>query len=85
MGYGNCVLVNDTPENREVAGEAALYFRAAAPETLAERLEEVRREPERAAEMGREMARRAARLYNWESVTDQYARLFQRLAGRSSG
>ncbi len=22
MGYGNCVLVNDTPENREVAGDA---------------------------------------------------------------
>jgi len=85
MGYGNCVLVNDTPENREVAGEAALYFRAAAPESLAERLEDVRREPERAADLGREMARRAALLYDWERVTDQYARLFQRLAGRSPG
>ena len=85
MGYGNCVVVNDTPENREVAGAAALYFRAAAPDTLAERLEEVRREPERAAEIGREMARRAALLYDWERVTDQYARLFRCLAGRSPG
>lgn len=85
MGYGNCIVVNDTPENREVAGEAGLYFRAATPETLAERLEEVRREPERAAEIGREMARRAALLYDWERVADQYAELFRRLAGRGPG
>jgi glycosyltransferase involved in cell wall biosynthesis len=85
MGYGNCVVVNDTPENREVAGEAALYFKAAVPDTLAGRLEEVLREPEQATEIGREMARRAALLYDWERVTDQYARLFRRLAGRSPG
>ena len=85
MGYGNCVVVNDTPENREVAGGAALYFRAAALDTLAARLEEVRLEPERAGEIGREMARRAALLYDWERVADQYARLFRSLAGRSPG
>ena len=83
MGYGNCVVVNDTPENREVAGPAGLYFRAAAPETLAARLEEVRRGPERAREVGGAMARRAAELYDWERVTDQYARLFRQLAGRA--
>lgn len=82
MGYGNCVVVNDTPENREVAGEAGLYFRAAEPATLAERLEEVRRDPVRAAGLGRDMAARAARLYSWDRVADQYAGLFARLAGR---
>jgi glycosyltransferase involved in cell wall biosynthesis len=66
-----------------VAGDEALYFRAAAPHSLAERLEELRREPERAAEIGRAMARRAALLFDWERVTDQYAALFRRLAGRS--
>ena len=35
MGYGNCLVVNDTPENREVAGDTALYFRADSPATLA--------------------------------------------------
>jgi glycosyltransferase involved in cell wall biosynthesis len=81
MGYGNCILVNETLENREVAGETGLYFQAAEPETLAERIEEVRRDPERAAERGREAAARAARLYSWDAVTEQYARLFRRLAG----
>jgi glycosyltransferase involved in cell wall biosynthesis len=81
MGYGNCVVVNDTPENREVAGEPGLYFRAAEPSTLARCLEEVRNDTERAAALGRESARRAAVHYDWERVTDQYARLFERLAG----
>ena len=34
MGYGNCLVVNDTPENREVAGDVALYFTAREPATL---------------------------------------------------
>lgn len=84
MGYGNCVVVNDTPENREVAGDAGLYFRAAEPETLAERLEWVRRHPEEARQLGLQAGERAARLYSWERVTDLYAHLFEHLAGRSS-
>jgi glycosyltransferase involved in cell wall biosynthesis len=82
MGYGNCIVVNDTPENREVAGDAGLYFQAAEPATLAARLEEVRQDPAMAAERGRQAAARAAHLYSWEGVADQYARLFFRLAGR---
>lgn len=81
MGYGNCVVVNDTPENREVAGEAGLYFRAAAPETLAERLEWVLQHFSEARRLGEQAGERAARLYSWERVTDLYARLFERLAG----
>jgi len=76
MGYGNCVVVNDTPENREVAAEAGLYFRAAEPASLAARLEEVRSDPALAAGRGRQAAERAARLYSWDRVADQYARLF---------
>ena len=82
MGYGNCILVNDTTENREVAGETGLYFRAAEPKTLAMRLEEVRKDPEAAAARGRQAAARAARLYSWEAVTERYIRLFNWLAGR---
>ena len=81
MGYGNCPVVNDTPENREVAGEAAIYFRAAAPETLAAALTHLLTAPEEAAARGAAAAERAARLYSWERVTDLYADLFAKLAG----
>ncbi len=82
MGYGNCVIVNDTPENREVAGEVALYFRADQPQSLSQQLEWVRAHPEEARQRGQEAARRAARLYSWDAVSHQYAQLFHRLAGR---
>ena len=85
MGYGNCVLVNDTPENREVAGGTALWFRANEPAGLAERLDWVRQNPGRARARGRAAARRAALLFSWERVADLYAALFERLAGRPEG
>lgn len=84
MGYGNCVLVNDTPENREVAGPAGRYFRAGEPETLAALLEEVRRAPEEARERGREAARRAAERHSWDRVAEQYAELFRHMIARIS-
>ncbi|MBW8877250.1 MAG: DUF1972 domain-containing protein [Acidobacteria bacterium] len=82
MGYGNCVLVNDTPENREVAGDAALWFRAGEPASLAAALEWVRSHPAEAREFGEGMARRAASRFSWEVVADHYAALLRRLAGR---
>ncbi len=84
MGYGNCVIVNDTPENREVAGDVALYFRAEAPQTLSQQLEWVRAHPEAARRLGQRAAQRAAQLYSWDAVSHQYAQLFQQLAGRRS-
>jgi glycosyltransferase involved in cell wall biosynthesis len=84
MGYGNCVLVNDTPENREVAGapgEAARYFRADDPASLAALFEWVRADPEAAREAGRRAAARAAERYSWDRVADRYAELFRSMIG----
>lgn len=85
MGYGNCLVVNDTPENREVAGDAALYFRADAPETLAALLERLSADPEEALRFGRAAAARAAARYNWETIADQYAQLLRSAAGDAGG
>ncbi len=82
MGYGNCVVVNDTPENREVAADAALWFRADEPASLAAALEQVRRDPEAARRRGEAAAARAAERYTWDAVAARYAELFERLAGR---
>jgi len=82
MGYGNCVLVNDTPENREVAGEAALWFRAEEPASLARVLEWVLSHRAEARKLGEAAALRAASRFSWEIVADRYAALFRRLAGR---
>jgi glycosyltransferase involved in cell wall biosynthesis len=87
MGYGNCLLVNDTPENREVAGDSALYFRAAEPRSLTALIDRILtgRIPGRAdeaRELGRRAAERAAARYSWDRVARQYVQLFRRMAGR---
>ncbi len=82
MGYGGCLVVNDTPENVEVAGETGLYFQAHRPETLAGVLEQLRGHPDEAEERGRQAAQRARERYNWERVADQYAEMFRVMAGR---
>jgi len=80
MGYGNCVLVHATPENREVAGDAGLYFQAPDPASLTTLLEWARRHRREARRRGEAGARRAAERYSWERVTDAYERLFRELA-----
>ena len=82
MGYGNCVVVNDTPENREVAAEAALYFEAERPETLAAALDGLRADPEEVKGRRRLAEARARELYDWERVADGYAALLRRMARR---
>lgn len=78
MGSGGAVLANDTPENREVGGDAVLYFTFASLPALidwaithAEEIEKLR-----------QRARNRARAhYSWTTVTDAYESLFERLAG----
>lgn len=82
MGHGNCVAVNDAPENREVAGSAALYFRAAEPATLTRLLADLLRRPERVRQLGEEAGRRARERYSWDAVTHRYEELFRALATR---
>ncbi len=80
MGYGNALVVNDTPENREVAGPEALYFRAADPPSLARALERLVAEPERAVSIGTYAANRARERYSWQAVARSYESLFSNLA-----
>ena len=82
MGYGNCLLVNDEPANRETAGEAAIYFEVRDQASVTAAFEEVAGNPVRARLMGERAARRAASEFNWERVTDQYEELFRRLSRR---
>jgi glycosyltransferase involved in cell wall biosynthesis len=76
MGYGNAVVVHDTPENREVAGSAGAFFDVKSPATLGRTLERLRTHPEEAAHRRRAAAARAERRYSWERVTERYEELF---------
>jgi glycosyltransferase involved in cell wall biosynthesis len=80
MAFGNCVVVNDTPENLETIGEAGLAYEGrAGAAALREVLAGLLAEPARIAGYRAAASQRAAEVYDWERITDQYEQLFARL------
>ena len=80
MGFGRPVLVHDTPENREVAGESALFWDARRPETLTRLLAALLPDAAGREALGAAAKRRADERFRWDDVTTAYEAL---LSGRS--
>lgn len=80
MAFGNCVVVNDTPQNLEVIGEAGFnYSGERGAESLRERLQALLNDPQMVEEYREKAMQRAGKHYSWEKVTDDYENLFRRL------
>jgi glycosyltransferase involved in cell wall biosynthesis len=79
MGAGRPVLYYDTPENREVAGDAGLQFRFDGDRTLEDALAEVLDDEARLGEMGRISRRVVDERYLWADVADAYERVLEDL------
>jgi glycosyltransferase involved in cell wall biosynthesis len=79
MASGGVVLANDTPENREVAADAAGYFTLRPEETLSGTLRDWLSRPELREEYRAKARKRAAEKYSWDQVTTAYEQLFRRL------
>ncbi len=82
MGYGNMVLANDTPENREVLGETGFFYRKNDAADLARIMRETEGDPRLREAKGESARLRVASRYNWETVTTSYERIFQSLRRR---
>jgi len=80
MASGGCVLAHDTPENREVGGDAVGYFRLRPAETLSGTLLESLASPSIRERMRLAARARAAERYGWTAVTDAYEQLFAAIA-----
>ncbi len=77
LGYGRVVCYNATPENEEVAGEAALPFDVRRPETLTRLLAQILDDPA-AHSVWKERARaRTRERYGWENVVDRYEAILE--------
>lgn len=79
MASGGCVLAHDTPENREVGGDAVGYFRLRPSETLSGTLRELLASPALREQMRVSARARAAERYSWSAITDAYERLFEQI------
>jgi len=75
MGFGRPLVVHDTPENRETAGEAALYVDARRVESLAAGLAALLGDPAARERSSRAAFERARSRYLWDAVADAYETL----------
>jgi glycosyltransferase involved in cell wall biosynthesis len=80
MGRGACIVANDVPEHREVLGDAGCYYARNDASSLAAVMRELIDDPSHRAELGAKAAARAEAAFSWDHVTDEYERLFGRLA-----
>lgn len=80
LGYGPPVVVHDTVENRETAGEAALYFDAADPQSLAAAVGRLLASPALRRELSEAGRARARARFGWAAIADAYERLLADLA-----
>jgi len=83
MGYGNCVLTLDSPENLEVVGDAGIPY--GNEFDLSEKLQRVLRDGSLVHAYRNRAQLRVKSYYDWDHVVDQYEQLFARMCGQSIG
>jgi glycosyltransferase involved in cell wall biosynthesis len=80
MSYGNCVVVNGTPENVEVIGDAGVAFEKNRFDQLADMLQALLDDPSRVFALGAKAESRVMQSYSWDSVVAKYEELLQELS-----
>lgn len=81
MAFGNCVIVHNTPENLETIGngDAGLFYDGRVGSgSLREVLVKLLGDSRMVAEFRKKGKEHARLHYSWDSVTDEYERLFHR-------
>src|SRR5580704_13758220 len=82
MGFGNCVLVDDTPSNLEVVEASGFSYRGAdGAEDLRFQLQMLLDDPVLVTEYRGKALQRARENYRWEDVVRQHAGLYGQLLG----
>ncbi|MCK5230908.1 MAG: glycosyltransferase, partial [Desulfobulbaceae bacterium] len=80
MGFGNCVVVKNTPANINVIGDAGLSFdRHRKVDSLTKRIEEISSNYGIVELFRKKALARIKTHYSWERVTDKYESLFNQM------
>jgi glycosyltransferase involved in cell wall biosynthesis len=83
MGFGNCVLVSDIPENLETMGDAGVSFRNGDVSDLREKMLHILSDPRIVSNCRRKAVERVARAYSWDSAADRMEQLYLSLIADS--
>lgn len=83
MGFGNCVVVNNTPQNLETISDAGLFYDGKEGDSSLKRLlEDLIDKPGLIEEYKERSLNRANNDFSWETITDSYESLFYKLLGK---
>jgi glycosyltransferase involved in cell wall biosynthesis len=82
MGFGNCVLVNDTPSNLEVVADAGFSYRGSEGDRDLERqLRKLLSDPAVVVEYRKKARKHAMQTFRWDYVVLEHERVYKRLLG----
>lgn len=80
LGFGNCVLVRNSPANAEVVSDCGAFFDADHPETdLPAKLQQLIDQPAAVEAFRVRAVSRISTYYQWNWITDFYEDLFARM------
>jgi glycosyltransferase involved in cell wall biosynthesis len=79
LAAGKGILSSDIEDNVEVAGEAAVYFRAEDSNDLAQQLQRLIDNPRMISELGVKARTRVKNLYDWDRIADDYEKIYSEL------
>ncbi|MEM6702218.1 MAG: glycosyltransferase family 4 protein [Acidobacteriota bacterium] len=82
VSFGTCIVTTDIPENREVVGDAGLYFDVGSTEELRERLSQLIENPSLAESLRSAARERAALQLDWDDVAELTEAFYRKLLGR---
>ena len=77
MSYGNCCLVSDIEECKEVVEDKAVSFRKGDVEDLREKLEGLLKDRDRVKKYKEEAAEFICRKYNWDDAVKEILRIYR--------
>jgi glycosyltransferase involved in cell wall biosynthesis len=80
MSFGNCVIANGTPENREVLADCGLLYEVNHFSELAGLMRKCADQPDLVSQLGARAKTRAMNCYSWDAVVNSYVRLFEGLS-----
>jgi glycosyltransferase involved in cell wall biosynthesis len=81
MGWGNCVLTSDIPENRELVDGLGFTFRTGDVTDLRRMLEYLIASPDAVAHAGRVSRELIEREYDWDTIALRTEAMFKRVLG----
>ena len=79
LAYGNPTIINGTPENIEVVGDAALVYEKNDFDQLAERISRLSSSEKLREELRNKATEVAFHCFSWDSVTTKYEDVFYKL------